>query len=68
MLMGVFIGCPAAWVISRLLTTALPGVSSKIVGGMLFSSLILLLAGCVAALVPALRASRIDSASALRNL
>lgn len=66
-LVGVVVACPLGWAISRVLVVMLPNVSSKIIGGMLFSSLILLLAGSVAALAPALRASHIDPSRALRG-
>jgi ABC-type antimicrobial peptide transport system permease subunit len=64
---GLTIGLPAALVASRLTTASLMGVSATdpaIVGGAL---LVMLFAGVCAGVVPAVRASRVDPVSVLRQ-
>ena len=64
---GVLVGVPTAWAVSRALTSYHADISGNIFSGMLGASLILLLAAVLAGFLPALRASRIDPASALRG-
>jgi predicted permease len=63
---GVLIGIPAGWAISRSLASKYVYLSHGVVNEMLCSTLILLLAAFFAGYLPALRASRTDPASALR--
>lgn len=64
---GVLIGVTFGWATFRLLANKYANVSHSLFSGMLCASLILLLTTFVAGYVPALRASRIDPVSALRN-
>jgi ABC-type antimicrobial peptide transport system permease subunit len=64
---GLLLGFPAGWAISRIIAASLPNMSPMIIGVRLLSSLILLFAGSLASFVPALRASRIDPVAALRG-
>jgi ABC-type antimicrobial peptide transport system permease subunit len=67
MAVGLAIGLPAALAATRLTTASLVGVSAtdpSVVGGAL---LMMLIAGVCAGLVPAVRASRVDPVTALRQ-
>jgi predicted permease len=65
---GSAIGVAAALAVTRLLSSLLYGVESTDPVAMLAAVLILLLAGMVAAFVPARRASQTDPATMLRHL
>jgi predicted permease len=64
---GVLIGVPTGWATSRALASKYANISHDIFSGMSCASLIVLLTAFLAAYLPALRASRIDPASALRG-
>jgi predicted permease len=67
MAVGLALGLPAALAATRLTTASLVGVSATdpaVVGGAL---LVMLIAGVCAGLVPAVRASRVDPVTALRQ-
>lgn len=63
---GILIGIPTGWAISRVLASALTKVSTPMYSGMFCAAVSLLVAGFLAGYLPALRASRVDPAGALR--
>lgn len=64
---GILIGIPTGWAISRSLASKYAYLRQGVVNEMLCATLILLLAAFFAGYLPALRASRTDPASALRT-
>jgi ABC-type antimicrobial peptide transport system permease subunit len=67
LLLGVLVGLPAAWAGSRLITSMLFHLQPTDPATLSAATGILLTAGFIAALAPALRASRIDPMAALRH-
>jgi len=65
--LGVLLGLAGAWIVSKSLASMLYGISPLDGATYLTSSLVLFLAAIVACLGPALRASRVDPATALRS-
>jgi predicted permease len=63
---GVLIGIPTGWAISRSLASKYANLGHNVFSEMLCATLILLFAAFFAGCLPALRASRTDPASALR--
>jgi ABC-type antimicrobial peptide transport system permease subunit len=67
MAMGLVAGIPAAWALSRIFAGTLYGVSRFDPGVFALAALTLVAASVLACSVPALRATRIDAATALRR-
>lgn len=64
---GALAGCAAALALSGALKSVLYGVDARDPASMLFAVAVLLVVACVAALIPALRATRIDPIQVLRS-
>jgi putative ABC transport system permease protein len=64
---GVVIGVPAAYALSRVLTSFLYEVSPRDAGALITAPLVLALVALVAAYIPARRATRVDPMVALRH-
>lgn len=67
-LFGIVLGLPLAVVLSRLLPFPIRLSSTSVAGPFALAALPLILAGLIACLIPARRASRVDPNVALRNL
>jgi ABC-type antimicrobial peptide transport system permease subunit len=63
---GLLLGIPAAMLFGRILSSLLAGVEATELTGYAVVSLVLALAVMLSALVPAIRASRVDPIVALR--
>jgi putative ABC transport system permease protein len=66
-LAGLVVGLPLAVALTRLLETQLHGVSTADPGSIAFAIGVLVASGILAALVPALRATRVSPIVALRE-
>jgi ABC-type antimicrobial peptide transport system permease subunit len=67
MAIGAVLGIPAAWATSRLISSLLFGLKGTDPGTLAGAASLLLLTGLLAAVLPALRASRVDPMVALRH-
>jgi predicted permease len=66
-LVGIALGLPAAWAVSRLVKSMLFGLTPTDPGTIAAAAIILAAAALVAAYLPARRASRVDPMTALRH-
>ena len=62
---GVAIGLPAAWGLSRLVQTQLYGITPNDPATLAMATLLLVIVACAAGYIPALRATRVDPVTAL---